>query len=166
MMIYKLCETGKDKKNSKIAKTALCYYPCINSIRVKKLVPNDENDYLKQQINNLKERNEYLLKENNELKKNLPQDKNEITLKNSKIKINKLNLPKSDTYHSSGNPNINSKNYISSREQQHYRNKTVGDENSIFNLLLVILSTLSLSKSSLLSVIILLFILLLYSFCK
>ena len=99
------------------------------------MVPNDENDYLKQQINNLKERNEYLLKENNELKKNLPQDKNEITLKNSKIKINKLNLPKSDTYHSSGNSNINSKNYISSREQQHYRNKTVGDENSIFNML-------------------------------
>ena len=99
------------------------------------MVPNDENDYLKQQINNLKERNEYLLKENNELKKNFPQDKNEITLKNSKIKINKLNIPKSDTYQSSGNSNLNYKNYISSREQQHYRNKTVGDENSIFNML-------------------------------
>ena len=36
---------------------------------------NEENDYLKQQINNLKERNEYLLKENNELKKNLPENK-------------------------------------------------------------------------------------------
>ena len=41
-MVYKLCETGKDKKNSKIAKTALCFYPCINSIRVKKLVPNED----------------------------------------------------------------------------------------------------------------------------
>ena len=99
------------------------------------MVPNDENDYLKQQINNLKERNEYLLKENNELKKNLPNDKNEIILKNSKIKINKLNIPKSNTYNSSGNSNLNSKNYISSREQQHFRNKTVGDENSIFNML-------------------------------
>ena len=99
------------------------------------MVPNDENDYLKQQINNLKERNEYLLKENKELKKNLPNDKNEIILKNSKIKINKLNIPKSNTYNSSGNSNLNSKNYISSREQQHFRNKTVGDENSIFNML-------------------------------
>ena len=96
---------------------------------------NEENDYLKQQINNLKERNEYLLKENNELKKNLPENKNEITLKNSTIKINRLNIPKSDAYNSSSNSNLNSKNYISSRDEVYFKNKRKGDENSIFNML-------------------------------
>ena len=96
---------------------------------------NEENDYLKQQINNLKERNEYLLKENNELKKNLPENKNEITLKNSTIKINRLNIPKSDAYNSSPNSNLNSKNYISSRDEVYFKNKRKGDENSIFNML-------------------------------
>ena len=38
-MVYKLCETGKD---SNIENIALCYYPCINSIRHKKLVPNED----------------------------------------------------------------------------------------------------------------------------
>ena len=97
--------------------------------------PNDENDFLKQQINNLKERNEYLLKENNELKMKLPKNNNEITLKNSTIKINRLNIPKSDTYNSSSNSNLNSKNYISSRDEVYFKNKTIGDENSIFNML-------------------------------
>ena len=96
---------------------------------------NEENDYLKQQINNLKKRNEYLLKENNELKKNLPENKNEITLKNSTIKINRLNIPKSDAYNSSTNSNLNSKNYISSRDEVYFKNKRKGDENSIFNML-------------------------------
>ena len=95
------------------------------------MVPNDENNYLKQKINNLKDRNDYLLNENEELKMKLSNDNNEITLKNSNIKINKLNLPKNNTYY----PKINSKNYISCRDEKHFRNKTVGDENSIFNML-------------------------------
>ena len=99
------------------------------------MVPKDENDYLKQQIKNLKERNEYLLKENNDLKMNLSKDKNEITLKNSNIKINKLNLPKNEIYYSSENSNLNSKNFISSRDEKYFRNKTLGDENNIFNML-------------------------------
>ena len=98
------------------------------------MVPDDEKCYLEQQINNLKERNEYLLKENEELKKNLQKDKNEIVLKNSNIKINKLNIPKYNTNYS-GSSNINSKNYISSRDEENFRNKTIGDENSIFNML-------------------------------
>ena len=108
----------------------------INNINNKIIMePNDENDFLKQQINNLKERNEYLLKENNELKMKLPKNNNEITLKNSTIKINRLNIPKSDTYNSSSNSNLNSKNYISSRDEVYFKNKTIGDENSIFNML-------------------------------
>ena len=95
------------------------------------MVPNDENNYLKQKINNLKDRNDYLLNENEELKMKLSNDQNEIVLKNSNIKINRLNLPKNNTYY----PKINSKNYISCRDEKHFRNKTVGDENSIFNML-------------------------------
>jgi hypothetical protein len=55
------------------------------------MVPKDENDYLKQQIDNLTERNEHLLSENAELKRKLSSSKNKIDLKNSNIKMNKLN---------------------------------------------------------------------------
>ena len=39
--IFKLCQlASKEKKN--ITNTAFCYYPCINSIRNKKVVPNED----------------------------------------------------------------------------------------------------------------------------
>ena len=38
-MIYRLY---KDPKNKRNVTSTLCYYPCINSIRVKKLVPNED----------------------------------------------------------------------------------------------------------------------------
>ena len=41
-MVYRLCQAVKDKKSGNIANTALCFYPCINSIRLKKLVPNED----------------------------------------------------------------------------------------------------------------------------
>ena len=52
-MIYKLCELGKDKKISNVANTALCYYPCINSIRLKKLVPNEDLMNMIMEINKI-----------------------------------------------------------------------------------------------------------------
>ena len=96
------------------------------------MVPKDENDYLKQQIDNLTERNEHLLNENAELKRKLSSSKNKIDLKNSNIKINKLNIPKNNFNIPAP---INSKNYKSSRDEQRFRNKTAIDENSIFNML-------------------------------
>jgi len=41
--IYKLIQSAtKEKKNNYLGTTTLCYYPCINSIRSKKLVPNED----------------------------------------------------------------------------------------------------------------------------
>ena len=97
------------------------------------LEPDNENNYLKQQISNLKESIEYLKNENEELKMKLSKDNKEITLKNSKIKINKLNIPKNNNFFQSSA--INSKNYISCRDEKHFRNNTLGEGNNIFNLL-------------------------------
>ena len=42
-MIYKLCqESIKQKKYRNLTNTVLCYYPCINHIRSKGLVPNED----------------------------------------------------------------------------------------------------------------------------
>ena len=138
ILYNKLDEIIKEKKNNNKA-----YLEEENEIQLnineinnnnKSKTINDENYYLKEQIYNLKELNQNLINENNELKKNLPKDKNEIVLKNSKIKMTKLNIPKNNT-NNYGIPNINSKNYISSREEENFRNKKIGDENSIFNML-------------------------------
>ena len=100
------------------------------------IVKENDNYYLKQQIENLKERNDNLLKENKDLKAKLSKEKKEIILKNGK-KMNKLDISKTKIYNSSSNsnPNLNSKNYISSRYPEHIRNKTVGDENNIYIML-------------------------------
>ena len=89
--------------------------------------PNDENNYLKQQIENLKERNEYLQKENSELKENISKNFNEISLKNNKIKISKLNL--------SNNALSNNINFLTQRNIKHNRYKTVGDDNLLNNII-------------------------------
>ena len=90
------------------------------------LIPDDENDYLKQQNENLKERNEYLQKENAELKENISKNINEISSNKNKIIITKLNL---------GNniQNNSNMNLYSNRNAKHFRNKTVGDENNFMN---------------------------------
>ena len=75
-MIYRLCQEMKENKKSNISNTAVCYYPCINSIRAKKLVPNEDlmkmikefnkidmKEFFLPEKNNLKEKNE-----NNEIK--------------------------------------------------------------------------------------------------
>ena len=95
------------------------------------VVPNDENDYLRQQNENLKERNTYLQKENAELKENL-KNINEITSKsNGNIKISKLNLPINNF---PINPNIN---FYSSRNPNanHFRNGAIGEDNNLLNLI-------------------------------
>ena len=93
------------------------------------VVPNDENNYLRQQNENLKERNEYLQKENAELKENLSKNINEISKNN--MKVSKLNLPNNNfpnnvniNFYSSRNPNAN-----------HLKNRTVGEENNLLNLI-------------------------------
>ena len=96
------------------------------------MVPKDENDYLKQQIDNLNERIDYLMNENEELKRKLSSSTNKIDLKNSNIKINKLNIPKNNFITQAP---LNSKNYKSSRDEQRFRNQTPDKENSIFNML-------------------------------
>ena len=90
------------------------------------LIPDDENDYLKQQNENLKERNEYLQKENAELKENISKNINEISSNKNKIIITKLNLGNNIQ----NNSNIN---LYSNRNAKHFRNKTVGDENNFMN---------------------------------
>ena len=90
------------------------------------IVPDDENDYLRQQNQNLKERNEYLQKENAELRENISKNINDISSNNNKTIINKLNL----TNNNQNNQNIN---LYSNRKQNHFRNKTAGDENILLN---------------------------------
>ena len=90
------------------------------------IVPDDENDYLRQQNENLKERNEYLQKENAELRENISKSINDISSNNNKIIINKINLPNNIQ----NNQNIN---LYSNRKQNHFRNKTAGDENILLN---------------------------------
>ena len=41
-MIYRLCQEPKEKKTYNISNTSVCYYPCINTIRAKRLVPNED----------------------------------------------------------------------------------------------------------------------------
>ena len=89
------------------------------------VVPDDENNYLKQQIDNLKERNDFLQKENGELKEKL--SKNELLKFNNSIKINKLNLPNNIL-------NISS-NYLSQRNMNHSRYKTEGENNLLNNII-------------------------------
>ena len=90
------------------------------------LVPDDENDYLRQQNKNLKERNDYLLKENEELKENISKNFNDISSNNNNIMISKINL---------GNiiPSNSNINFYTSRNQKHLRIKTAGDENILYN---------------------------------
>ena len=89
------------------------------------VVPDDENNYLKQQIDNLKERNEFLQKENGELKEKL--SKNELLKYNNSIKINKLNLPNNIM-------NTNT-NYLTQRNINHNRYKTEGENNLLNNII-------------------------------
>ena len=89
------------------------------------VVPDDENNYLKQQIDNLKERNDFLQKENGELKEKL--SKNELLKFNNSIKLNKLNLPNNIL-------NI-SNNYLSQRNINHSRYKTEGENNLLNNII-------------------------------
>ena len=89
--IYKLCQATKEKKSGNISKTAMCYYPCINSIIGKKLVPNEDL------MNMIKEFNKIDIKEfispDNEIKeKNI---NNEIKLYGESLEeedITKKNL--------------------------------------------------------------------------
>ena len=81
------------------------------------LFPNDENDYLKQQIQNLKERNDYLQKKITELTSNSRSKSNKklIKVKTAKTKLTNL-------------ANINHNNSIINKAQ--LRNSSVaGDEN-------------------------------------
>ena len=99
--------------------------PNQNIRKSKKLIPDEENDFLKQQNEELKQRNEFLKRENLELRENLTKNINEIVSRNNNIKINKLNLP---------NNNFNSNiNLLSARNARHIRNKTMGDQNKIIN---------------------------------
>ena len=91
------------------------------------VVPNDENDYLKQQNKNLKERNDYLLKENEQLKENIAKNINEFSSNNNNILISKLNLQNNNIQGNSNN------NFFTFINQKHFRNKTAGDENILLN---------------------------------
>ena len=80
-MIYKLFLEKKDEK-SKISSLALCYYPCINSIRNKKLVPNEELMNIIKKFNNI-DINQIMFQENNIIQeKEEKEEKDKITNKN------------------------------------------------------------------------------------
>ena len=96
------------------------------------MIPEDENYYLKQKVDNLNERNEHLLNENEELKNKLSSNKDKIDLNNDSIKINKSNISKNNFY---TQVSLNSKNYESRGDDEHFRNKTDVYENSIFKML-------------------------------
>ena len=80
-MIYKLCLSGKEKKSSNIAKTALCYYPCINSIRIQKLVPNEDLMNMIKEFNKI-DINEFSI---NEPKKEKEENNEDIELYGEKL---------------------------------------------------------------------------------
>ena len=113
-------EQKQKKEESKINETN-------SSLNKSKIfvVPDDENDYLRQQNKNLKERNDYLLKENEELKENISKNFNDFS-SNNNTTISKIHL-------ANINPSNSNINFYTSRNQKHLRNKTAGDENILLN---------------------------------
>ena len=137
-LYQKLEEKINENKNNNISKLEDTKIN-INEInqsnnRISKIImiPEDENYYLKQKVDNLNERNEHLLSENEELKNKLSSNKDKIDLNNDSININKSNISKNNFYNQ---VSINSKNYESRGDDEHFRNKTAVYENSIFKIL-------------------------------
>ena len=120
-MVYKLCETGKDKKNSKIANTALCYYPCINSIRVKKLVPNEDLMNMIKNFNKI-DINEFSLQEN-EAKEKKEENLGNIDLYGEKLEEKEINYKNLYVFN-----NFNSQQFFSEKAIVDYVNSTNQDE--------------------------------------
>ena len=120
-MVYKLCETGKDKKNSKIANTALCYYPCINSIRVKKLVPNEDLMNMIKNFNKI-DINEFSLQEN-EAKEKKEENLGNIDLYGEKLEEKEINYKNLYIFN-----NFNSQQFFSEKAIVDYVNSTNQDE--------------------------------------
>ena len=120
-MVYKLCETGKDKKNSKIANTALCYYPCINSIRVKKLVPNEDLMNMIKNFNKI-DINEFSLQEN-EQKEQKEENLGNIDLYGEKLEEKEINYKNLYIFN-----NFNSQQFFSEKAIVDYVNSTNQDE--------------------------------------
>ena len=120
-MIYKLCETGKDKKNSKIAKTALCYYPCINSIRVKKLVPNEDLMNMIKNFNKI-DINEFSLQENDK-KEEKEENVGNIDLYGENLEEKEITYKNLYVFN-----NFNSQQFFSEKAIVNYVNRTNQDE--------------------------------------
>ena len=120
-MIYKLCETGKDKKNSKIANTALCYYPCINSIRVKKLVPNEDLMNMIKNFNKI-DINEFSLQENDK-KEEKEENVGNIDLYGEKLEEKEITYKNLYVFN-----NFNSQQFFSEKAIVNYVNRTNQDE--------------------------------------
>ena len=100
-MVYKLCqESVKQKKYKNIANTALCCYPCINAIRSKRLVPNEDLMGMITQFNTLnikdfmypekKEKEENEKKEEEKEKEYNKENEEKINLEEIKLYGNQL----------------------------------------------------------------------------
>ena len=76
-MIYRICQEMKEKNIGNISNTAVCYYPCINSIRNKKLVPNEDLMKMIKEFNKIDMR-DFFLPDKNTKKEKI--ENNEIKL--------------------------------------------------------------------------------------
>ena len=76
-MIYRICQEMKETKKGSISNTAVCYYPCINSLRNKKLVPNEDLMKMIKEFNKIDMR-DFFLPDKNSKKEKI--ENNEIKL--------------------------------------------------------------------------------------
>ena len=106
-MIYKLFLEGKDE-NSKISSVALCFYPCINSIRNNKLVPNEELMNMIKIFNEI-DTNKIIMQENNIIEEKKENQEN-IDLYGEKLEEKEINNKNLYAFH-----NFNSKRFFNEK---------------------------------------------------
>ena len=78
-MVYRLCQAIKDKMNINTTNITLCPYLCINSIRIKKLVPNEDLMKMIKLFNKIN-MEEYSLPESDKNKKEEKEEKKEMEI--------------------------------------------------------------------------------------
>ena len=120
--LYKLIQSAtKEKKNNYIGTTTLCYYPCINSIRIKKLVPNEDLMKMIVLFNKINI-NEFSLSENNNddtKKKEKEENIEGIELYGEQLEEKDITYSNLYVYN-----NFNSQQFFNEKEIVEYVNRT------------------------------------------
>ena len=122
-MVYKLIESMKEEKMSNIGNIAMCYFPCINSIRNKKLVPNEDLMNMIIQFNKI-DIKEYISDYGKkEEKKEIEENLSDIKLYGEQLQEKEINKKNLYVFH-----NFNSQKFLSEKDIVEYINKNDTDE--------------------------------------